>query len=67
MNVQMVCDRNHLLVNEGLYFEGLFWLAEFCPCMDGYEGKDEAELCVCVCVYLIKDNTSFCVYVCVFL
>lgn len=51
----------------------LFWGSllvswnEFCPCMDGYEGKDEAESCMCVCVYLIKDNMSFCVCVCVFL
>lgn len=68
MNIQMISNRNHRLVNEGLYFEGLFWLAEVNSAhvwMD-MRGKMKQSH-VCVYVYLIKDNTSFCVCVCVFL
>lgn len=64
----MICGRNHLLVNEGLYFEALFWLAEMNSAHVWMDMREKMkQSCVCVCVYLIKDNISFCVCVCVFL
>ena len=66
MNIQMICNRNHLLVNEVLNFEGLFWLTDVNSAhvlLDICEGKmKQCCVCISVSVCLIKDSMSL--YVC---
>ena len=65
MNVQMICGRNLLLVNEGLYFEALFWLAEMNSAhvwMDMREKMKQSHACVSVSILL----KTTCLFVSVF-